>query len=248
MSNPGQDLTLSFDDILGAVKETARGRWFIESLEARTRTGNTTRILDSIARLEDRIEHFGQTGEDAVLVRKARESIALARRDIARLENKPAHMSAEAQLFARLASQAKQAFPQNSGISRALTLVEDLDRELNPQAPVGSESAAPAANLFQPDEAIFEAAPTLQAPVHAPTPEQPKELGAARGARVVIHKLGPHEPESATSASEAAPDPVTEPVAETQPEQAHSRIVIVRRQPGEADAVPLLEEASSSAA
>jgi len=242
MSNPGQDLTLSFDDILGAVKETARGRWFVESLETRIRVGNTSRILDAVARLEDRIEQLSHNSEDAVLVRKAREAIAAARRDIARLENKEG-LSTEAQLFAQLAKQAKDAFG-GKGIARALTLVDDLDREFTPhsaEAPAAmSAPPPPAAALFQADEAIFEAAPTVQAaPAPTPAPETPKESGAPRGAKVMIHKLGVAAPEVP-----AKEEPAPAPTAEAEP--AHSRIHVTRRQPGEESDVPLLEEAPAA--
>ena len=241
-----QDLTLSFDDILAAVKETARGRWFVESLESRARTGSTSRILESIARLEDRIEHFGQSGEDAVLVKKAREAIAAARRDLVRLENKPANLSTEARLFARLAAQAKETFTQDSvegkRVARALSLVEDLDREFGAAPAAEPAKALDSAHLFQPDEAIFEAAPTIEPAAAAPAPEQPKEM-SGRGARVLIHKLsaGVHLP-----VQERVPEtPATQAVGEAEP--MHSRIVVVRRGPGEAE-VPLLEEPVNSSA
>ncbi|MBG1233027.1 hypothetical protein [Aestuariivirga litoralis] len=252
MSNAVQDSALSFDDILEAVKDTARGRWFLEGFENRLRNGNMNRIMDAIGRLEERIEYFAQNDQDAHLVKKAREAIAQARRDIAQIENKPGNLSTEAQLFARLASQAKTAFAsqpaEGQGIARALSLVQDLDREFNSQVQiVAPESAsAPAmSNLFQPDEAIFEAAPAMEAVATAPA--EPMREAGARGAKLVIHKLS-------AVAHVPALEPVAEveaaPAAEAQAQEeqpAHSRIVVVRRAAGEEANVPLLEEAAESA-
>lgn len=251
MSNAGQDIALSFDDILEAVKETARGRWFVESLESRTRVGNTTRILDAIARLEDRVEEISQSTGDAVLVKKARESIIAARQDIARIENK-ASLSTEARLFAQLAGRARDEFNSN-GMARALTLVEDLERELNPHGadmlqavPLSEPAPEPAkAAFFEADEAIFEAAPTIApSPVSAPAPEQPKEPGAAKGAKVVIHKLSTALAEIPTPGDAPAALTVAEKDIETEP--AASRIHVTRSNPGEAE-VPLLEEPAPAA-
>ena len=247
MTNVGQDVGLSFDDIMAAVKETARGRWFIESFETRLRNGNLSSVMEAIARLEERVEHFSRDfaegNEDAHLVKKARAAIAAARRDITLLENKPAGLSNEAQLFARLAAQAKDTFGQKGqerpGITRALNLVEELDREFSSQTRKAPAAATPAepADLFQPDEAIFEAAPPMPAAAAA---VEPARETPARGAKVVFHKpSGVIHNDPLAEAGLAEPEPVAEaPV--------HQRIVVRRRGPSEGAGVPLLEEAPAA--
>jgi hypothetical protein len=79
----------SIDEILAMVKETPRGRWFLEGYEKRLRTTETERILSSIAKLESHIQSVSMGDHDHALVRKAREAIAAARRDIAAIEQKP---------------------------------------------------------------------------------------------------------------------------------------------------------------
>jgi hypothetical protein len=47
-----QDKALEFDDVLQAVRESERGRWFLGELENRLRRAETTKILAAIGKLE----------------------------------------------------------------------------------------------------------------------------------------------------------------------------------------------------
>jgi hypothetical protein len=254
----------SLDDILEAVKESARGRWFLEGYEARLKKAETTRILDAIAKLESHLSAHNPSSADAALVERARAAIAATRRDIADITDKPASLSVEGQLFARLASLSKEAFATapglGAGVACALQLVDTLDRELSaPQVlatiPVGG------ASFFKQDDAVFEPAPAAKPVVAVAraevTPEPP-----TRGAKLVIHRINTPQieqaapaigedatpvatevPASAATAQAALAEPPVFMAEVLQPEQSEilqSRIVIIRRKADEMNDVPLL--------
>jgi hypothetical protein len=234
----------SLDQVLDAVRETPRGRWFLENYESRLRNDGTSKVLDSIAKLEKHIQTLSVSNVDATLVARARAAIAAARHDIAAIEEKPAELSNEAQLFAKLASLAKNANSEtpaiSQGVERALRLVSELDQELNT-----AQAAKPAEAYFKQDDAVFEPAP---APKIVKTINKPEVVADAipRGAKLSIQR-------SNSSAKAAAPvekpqDVLVEPV--TQPESIvpQSRIVIIRRKADEATEVPLLEQAEAVSA
>ena len=50
---------LSFDDILEAVQDSKRGRWFLQEFETRLQKRDTRSVLDAISRLESRMENLG---------------------------------------------------------------------------------------------------------------------------------------------------------------------------------------------
>ena len=131
----------SLDDILAAVKETPRGRWFLENFENRLRGNDTAKILGAIATLEKQILSMESSGAETGLLRRARAAIAQARKDIMNLPGRPPELSVEGQLFAKLAALSKQHFPQDSGtghsVERALRLVTDLDEDLSAPARPG---------------------------------------------------------------------------------------------------------------
>ena len=256
----------SIDEILSAVKETPRGRWFLDGYEKRLRSSESERILDSIAKLERHIQSVSGTGHDGEVLQKARDAIAAARRDIAALEQKPAELSMEGQLFAKLATLSKQSFSGppavSKGVERALRLVSDLDQQLGQ-----AQSTAPASPEFTPvkdadpfkaDDAIFEPAPPPKAIISSRRNENTEII--PRGAKLVIqHKPVQPKPESALPNAEM-PKPLQEPVipaiapptsqfaaepmAAPAPEASeiqHSRIVIIRRKAEDMENVPLLE-------
>ncbi|MDE2384572.1 MAG: hypothetical protein KGO53_08130 [Alphaproteobacteria bacterium] len=202
----------SLDEILEAVKETPRGRWFLEGYEARLRQKDTGRILESIAKLENHIQSLGPTNADTALVKRAREAIATARRSIAAIPDKPASLSVEGQMFARLASLSKDAFGKDAGlgagVETALKLVADLDREFSgpasapaPLAFAAAPAPASAPEFFKQDEAVFEPAPAVKPPSPAPKPE-PAAENSTRGAKLVIKRVAPA---AAAEAPAAAP-------------------------------------------
>ena len=267
MSQSSQAFPESLDDILAAVQETARGRWFLEGYEARLKRAETIRILDAIAKLEGLLSSHSPSSADAALVERARAAIAATRRDIADIADKPASLSVEGQLFARLAGLSKGAFTTEpalaAGVHRALKLVEDLDREFaTPQIAPARQNNAP--NFFKQDEAVFEPAPVARPVVVAAKPE-PGPEPTSRGAKLVIQRVAPTQ---AMPAAETAAPQMAEPapiVAEAAPrveppvfapdmsdpeetEIPHSRIVIIRRKADEITDVPFLSMGESTPA
>ncbi len=257
--------TESLDDVLAAVKETPRGRWFLEQYESRLRSNDTSKILAAIATLERQIQTMESSGAETALLKRARAAIAQARKDILELPGRPAELSAEGQLFAKLAILSKTHFPQDSGTShgvdRALRLVADLDRDLK-------ASQAPGENrqFFKQDEAIFEPAPAPKPVVVTSRVEQPAEL-PPRGAKLVIQRVASSQTQAADVAVEESPrpeirqdmfafEPAPEPVAVRAHEEfkaatesaepPQTRIVIIRRKADEMDDVPLFEQHSSA--
>ena len=230
----------SLEEVLVAVKETARGRWFLENYEARLRGQDNARILEAINKLENHVLSVAKSTPDGDLVKRARDAITAARRDIAALEPSSSGPTAEARLFAQLADKARTSFsgPQATGqsVSRALQLVGDLDREFSTVEPIAN-FAAPT-QLFKQDEAIFEPAPK-----HAATP-----AGAAsghiesspRGAKLLVSRFG--APASGNTLETVSPETATPALAAPLVEQAKSRIVVIRRKAEDMEGVPLLDQ------
>lgn len=168
------DPRLSFDDILEAVQDSKRGRWFLEEYRARLQREESSRILKAISKLETRMEALPQSaGTDAEL-EKVRSAIAATRRDIAGMgllpdaqQNDGNGLSEEGRLFASLAELARKALPQGGnaavvpGVVRALHLVDKLDTALNGTR-AGTVAATPgkmADSYFAQDADLFEAKP-----------------------------------------------------------------------------------------
>jgi hypothetical protein len=216
---------LDFDELMQAVKESSRGRWFLEQFEARLRHAETAGILAAIEKLERVVSESGAASQDTALVSKARAAIASARREIAALDMGKAGLSEEARLFAKLAELAKSAFSDetsptlNAGVTRALRLVDDLEQDFG----VGAGT-----DYFTQDASVFEPESRVAAATSIPN------------ARPAIVKTAI----DATCAS----DPDAKSGFVTPPP---SRVVIVRRSPEELMEVPLLpasEESLSPAA
>lgn len=242
-----QAFSESIDDVLTAVQETPRGRWFLEAYAARIKADGTTNILGAIAKLEGNLERLSISGASAELLEKARKAIATAREEIANLEPDSAKLSSEAQLFSNLAELSRNAFSANpqppafgKGVERALRLVADLDRDLNQKTTEFAPPPKPTAQYFKQDEEIFEPAPAKPSPIITMAPELPEPTN--KGAKLTIRKLAGEVPKIET---EAAPSITISPIAETPVEP--SRIVIIRRKANEVLAVPLVDaEASPS--
>ncbi len=236
MSSVQTNFPESLDQVLEAVRETPRGRWFLENYESRLRNDNTGKILESIAKLEKHIASLSGTNADATLINRARAAISAARRDIAAIEQKPAELSNEAQLFAKLASLAKNSTAQSpaigQGVERALRLVSELDSELNATSP-----AKPAETYFKQDDAVFEPAPAPQMPKAVLKPE-PVVAASPRGAKLSIQRVGNL---ALTPIAEKPIETLANPPVEEQPAPQQSRIVIIRRKVDETTEVPLLE-------
>ena len=200
---------LTFDDILEAVQESKRGRWFLAEFQNRIKKQDSGAILGAIEKLESRLEGMsGITGNSAELTR-ARTAIAAARQEIAKLAPVDSGLSAEGRLFASLAVLARNTLQQSAtletttaiapGIVRALQLVDELDNNLN-----GAQVDAklPADNFFKQDATLFERAPGLAKPMLVSSdqlkavapPTKPKmetedETGT-KGAKLIIKRTG----------------------------------------------------------
>jgi hypothetical protein len=264
--------SLSFDDLLQAVNESSRGRWFLDEYQKRLRKAESGDILSAINRIDARIADISG-GVASGEVTRMKAALNAARADIVKLAPTKG-LSDEGRLFASLAELARMALPAEKstadlapGIVKALQLVDELDTTLN--GPAKGE------HYFKQDQALFEpAAPAPKPMLVASTPEPvaaaPKpavptkaEIEVpAQGAKLVIIKAGAKadEPAAAFVERRAADEPVkkAEPVAiiETpKPELSlpvdkidNPRIVIIRRKPEEMTEVPLADDVKTESA
>ena len=228
---------LTFDDILGAVQESGRGRWFLEEFQKRHEDKGSAKILAAISKIESRIEAMAHVHEPAGELSKLRCAIATARREIALQETGFTELSAEGRMFAKLAEMARKTLPASpandasvkltSSVVRALNLIDEIDVTLN--AP-GSPLAANTDTYFKADAALFEppvkpprpilvsvpaAQPVQKALVEPAAISQAKEDEPKRGARLVINRLGAPasgvmETTQITGATVATPAPVVD--------------------------------------
>jgi hypothetical protein len=246
----------SIDEVLTAVMETPRGRWFLEAYRDRIKGDGTANILQAISRLENSLTSMTIGGADANILQQTREAIAAAKREIALLEPKSSELSAEGQLFAKLAELSRAAFQGNSstqptiarGVDRVLKLVTEIDQKLGGESePIKIAVAATKLipQYFKADEEIFEPAPT-------PTiveVKKPESVIATpnRGAKLVIQRIGkgaaPSESgnggRNTVAIEPQAVEQAREPV---DAKNSESRIVIIRRKAEEIVEVPLMEE------
>ena len=208
--------SLSFDDLLNAVQESSRGRWFLGQYEQRIRASGTENILTSIAKLETVIFGMASSGGDAALVARAKAAIAAARKDIATLDQNQnsgqANLSTEARLFAKLADMARTSFANdgkandnpviNNGVVRALRLVDELDQAMAASPVAATNYFAPHAEIFEVPAAKIAAPKTIAAEIKlAPKPETKVE--PERGAKLTIRRIEASETAPTTVAVEA---------------------------------------------
>jgi hypothetical protein len=264
MSNlEAMDHRLTFDDILEAVQDSKRGRWFLKEFETRLQKQDTTSILTAISKLEQRMDGLGaQAGQPEELV-KVKAAIANARNDLLKMGIGKEALSAEGQMFANLADMARKAMPttthESAGVVRTLQLVAEIEHTIVPNA---SEDRA--AKYFKADENLFErnaapAKPILvatvpDAPVEAPKPAPVarKEEAISTGAKLTIRKSSAAEdtaiaappPEAEAAMEIAPPQPV---VAQTSDIAAidSPRIVVIRRKPEDMPNVEVEEVAAA---
>ena len=245
----------SLDEILNVVKETPRGRWFIEAYTNRVQTGGTSTILSAISKLESCLQSMSGSGADAALLQKARQHIAQAREDIVSSEPGKTSLSSEGRLFAKLADLSRKAFsdPNNQepaiaqSVERVLRLVADLDQDLGTSlVPMPVAQPKPAAQYFKQDDDVFEPAPAPLA-IKQVKSTKPVEL-ASRGAKLVIQHIERNKTEATDPPSSDFTKPhIAEPLAITTtaveaaaPEP--SRIVIIRKKVEDLIEVPLVDE------
>jgi hypothetical protein len=246
---------LSFEDILEAVQESKRGRWFLKEFENRFQKQDTGSILQAISKLEARMNDLGPQADQPDELSKVKFAIANARNDLLKLGAGKEALSAEGQMFANLAELARKAIPANveanATIVRTLQLVAEIDRTISPPSKPDS-----GAKYFNADEQLFERDNKIAKPVLVAStpvtliPASPpvektivsrKEEPVATGAKLIIRRTSGSE---AIEADAAASLPVTT-VAEVvstplaaPPVVSHSedvakidtpRIVIIRR-------------------
>lgn len=230
------ETALSFDDILEAVRESRRGRWFLEEFEKRSHRDGTERLLAAIAKLESVASTMGSNGPEAETLARARAAIFAARKDIANIDTGAPGLSEEGRLFAKLANMARRSFAGNSNVSpsavntgvvRALRLVDELETDLcGPTSAVMSQfSEAPGtpAEFFKQDADIFEAPKAEEskpAPVVAEAPVRRRsDIEEPKGAKLVINRVSITKPEAAAepvgeTPQPAPPSPPPEPEVE----------------------------------
>lgn len=255
------DNRLSFDDILEAVQDSKRGRWFLHEFETRLQKRDTSSLLSAMARLESRMGELSTTSGKPENLGVVSAAIAKARNDLLKLGLGKEAMSDEGRMFADLAELARKVMPDTAegraGIVRALQLADEIDKVVAPAANTDS-----GAKYFQPDAELFErktlpAKPTLVAapePVlDTKTPVKPQPVTPpATGAKLMIRRVG-----QSSDALPVAPAPVIEvqkraPVlSETptpeRPAIDNPRIVIIRRKAEDMPDVTMSEATESAA-
>jgi hypothetical protein len=250
---------LTFEDLLEAVQDSKRGRWFLQEYESRIQKRDTTSILAAISKLESRMDVLGPQASSPDDLAKVKTAISNARNDLFKLGLGKEAMSKEGRLFAELAEMARKATPeigeQNAGIVRTLQLVDEIDRTISPAADAGAKFFVADANLFdrpaasKPVLVEVAAAPvveTVAAPVVEVEPARPvvaetpkpvsakKEEPVATGAKLVIRKVNASAPVEAE---------VVPPVMAEEPKAAPVEVAPVAAAP---EAMPTSELPKSS--
>lgn len=218
-----------FGEILAAVQETRRGRWFLEEYRSAIHRAETAAVLNAIHKLETSLDtrFSADTG-----VTQARQAIASTREKIARIgtgELPPADPHLFRKLAALQAEAANTAGPSaeatalNQRIALALQLVDELDLAMGHEPAVSQDAGMTAVahglspeqkRLFRHDEQFFateNAAPPF--PAHPPVPALPAappavvavpQPTAPRGARLVIKRAEPPAADMASTPMQAA--------------------------------------------
>ncbi len=243
------DTRLSFDDILEAVQDSKRGRWFLQEFESRIQKQSSESVLKAIARLETRMDSLNSQPGTGDELSKVKSAIANARSDLIKLGLGKDELSAEGRLFASLAEMARKTMPvaidSNAGIVRTLQLVEEIDRTITfpPAEDRGAQYFNADANLFERPAAPAKPMLVKTTELELPAVQAgvvvvaPKEEPAPTGAKLTIRKssAAPIEQEAIaapTFAEVAAAENIeVEAIAETEelPAIDNPRIVIIRR-------------------
>jgi hypothetical protein len=265
---------LSFDDILEAVQDSGRGRWFLQEFENRLQKRDNQSILQAISRLENRMESLAPHASNPDDLAKVRAAMAKARSDLINLGLGKDGLSNEGRLFADLAELAKKAMPvaidSNEGIVRTLQLVDEIDRTISPREDRGAKYFAADSNLFE--RSTAHPKPALIAVPDVPREKLPeatvepqvsvatKPDVAPTGAKLVIRKtsevIEPVTPQVETPRVEHQKEvaPISEqplqiiPPRDDLPAIDNPRIVIIRRRAEDMPEVALSENAESVSA
>jgi hypothetical protein len=231
---------LSFDDILEAVQDSKRGRWFLQEFENRLQKRDTSSLLAAMARLESRVGELSRESGKPENLNTVTAAIANARNDLLKLGLGKDAMSTEGRLFADLADMARKAMPEaaegRATIVRALQLVGEIEGAVTLPAAIDR-----GADFFKPDADLFERRTVHAKPVLVTTPElasPPKPEQASTppsGAKLVIRRSA-NITEEGTTPPETTPtirveptilEPVEAPLEKSSID--NPRIVIIRR-------------------
>jgi hypothetical protein len=205
------DSCLTFDDILEAVQDSKRGRWFLQEFETRIQKRESAGLLQAIQRLERRMEGLTAAGAPLHDIDKVRGAIATARKDMLQLGFGKQAMSAEGRLFADLAELARKSLPANDDckdkIVRSLQLVDEIDRAIDAATTSGTR-------FFMADAQVFENAAAAD----------PAPTSTATGATLIVRRVDAEDlQDGATEVKDLRPAAATEAKVD------HPRIVIIRR-------------------
>jgi hypothetical protein len=255
-------LSDSYDDVLAAVQESSRGRWFLDEYASRLRQNDSKAVLAAIQKLEETIGELpnARSAEQPATqdVQKMKRAIENIRRQIAAgSDGKP--LSEEAQMFSHLADLARAAFngqtnevrPEiRSGIEMALRVVQDIENEIRgakshaePEAAAQKQKpATETQKYFQQDADMF--APPAGKTTTATGDKPQNEEGAGKGARLKVLKIDSNAT-TKTNTTEATSAAATEtshtPISESTSSEQKPRITIIRRKPEDLMQVPLAE-------
>lgn len=132
----------NYDDLLLAVKETPRGRAFLDEFTQRTRRNETQVVLTAIQKIETVISEVGRSSQFSPALNDARQSISSIRKEIVNLAdagNTPGNSLSDR-------------------IAAALKLVDDLDQRI--QIPKSSAvNTVPMTQYFAKDADVFVSEP-----------------------------------------------------------------------------------------
>ncbi len=256
-------LSESFDDVLHAVQETARGRWFLDEFAKRKKAEDTAVILAAVVKLESAISRMPEPTQDSehAALEKAKNAIARAKAQIKSLSPEGSPLSEEAQLFAKLAELSRKAHSAETaeavrdtiskGVEVALKLVSELDVELGTSAEPVKAPSTTGQKYFNQDRDIFEAPakaakpavepPDIQIGAKSARPAAPPQAAdpVVRGAKLTINR---------PAAQAAEGDAENVPLAAAPEKASEQRIVIIRRSPDESIEVPLVDRQENASA
>jgi hypothetical protein len=257
VSNLSPVLSEAYEDVLAAVQESSRGRWFLEEYAKRIKGDETKSVLDSIHKLEAMVAGLPGPTATSPAVDRVKAAIEAARTELGMLKPEGKPLSEEAKMFAHLAKLSRQSFVAGApsdvtkGLEVALKLVSDLEDSFT-FAPPAKAEAAPVKppteqqKYFHQDADVFAPVPTgasTSVQFKTPATTKPPEDPVTRGAKLTIHRGVEQAPmEPAPGPVPANLQSVSHTPADAKPEPDKPRIVIIRRKPEDLSAVPLADQ------
>jgi hypothetical protein len=264
-----QVLSESYDDVLAAVQESERGRWFLTEHAARLRAKETATVLDAIHKLESVVAGLPANQTSSPAVDRVKAAIAQARNHISSLQPEGKPLSEEAQMFAHLARLSKAALETGTpdvlrtnvskGIDVALQLVQELENDFGfapPPKLVEKPDVKPSIEnqkYFHQDSDVFapvQIGASTKVQFKSPVIAKSVDEMANRGARLTIHKGESHSISNSEIERGPAIDPVPangdsrdhQPAPDVATPENKARITIIRRKPEDLSQVPLADQ------